>query len=89
MHPRAAYGLKGNTTHIELEDEWWNGSTEPFDRLRYVRVLCDAEQLELSEYPKDKFLNVSQEIQLDDLVPGLSSDKPIVVSGVQRRTGED
>lgn len=84
---RSAYGIKGNTTHISLEDEWWPDVDDVnFDRFRKVRVLCDPERLHLAEKPEPEILPNSNRLELDALVPGLHSGKWVAISGVPQRS---
>ena len=83
---RAAYGLTGQVTRLELAADWWNPVIEPkaegdrFDVLRATTVFCRSEELPLADVPiTDKVCQ--GELELDRLYDGLRSGRWMILSG--------
>ncbi|MFO0979780.1 MAG: hypothetical protein U0996_25500 [Planctomycetaceae bacterium] len=85
--PRTAYGVKGNASELRLTNVWWPANrnqatpSEFADVIRNTRVLCDAEMLSLADTPEADGLEPSVQIECDALLEGLSSSKPVIISG--------
>jgi hypothetical protein len=86
---RSAYGLKNNTTIVDLLTKWWNPSsddnslpgTDGFDLIRQTKVFCDAEELPLAEEPILDTVGDSDSITLDEMLDGLGIERPVFVVG--------
>jgi hypothetical protein len=89
LHPRTAYGIRGNATRLILAAEWWSGRPAVFDQalfvdvMRRTRILCDAELLELAEAPEPPHLPPGYFIECDAVIPGLDVGRHVIVEGVK------
>jgi hypothetical protein len=83
---RAAYGLTGRVTRLELAADWWNPVIEPkaegdrFDVLRATTVFCQSEELTLADVPIGDAV-CDKELELDRLYDGLRSGRWMILSG--------
>lgn len=92
QRPRAARGLKGNTTELQVDPTWWPQRVIAAlpdlalltDLIQSTRVLCDSEELELAEAPiKPETMERTDTIECGEFLPGLSAGKRVVFEGKQ------
>jgi hypothetical protein len=92
IHPRTAYGVHGNVTHVVLDSDWRRtGEGEPSfqEIIRNTSVLCDAQRLELAEEPISEYLETTASIECDGVVTGLDPGRNVIIEGVQQLAGGD
>jgi hypothetical protein len=91
--PRNVYGLRGNATRIDVGATWWpeggkpQSDTELQAVLQGTRVLCDAEELELAEQPRQDPVGPASSIECDGVVPGLHAGRKVIIEGAELHAG--
>ncbi len=88
---RAAYGITGKSTRVELSEPWLQ-STPPdtFAVIRGTAVFAQCEELTLAEEPIDPVVEAlcGKEIELAGLYDGLQPGRWLILSGDRTDAGE-
>ncbi|HEV8580967.1 MAG TPA: putative baseplate assembly protein [Thermoanaerobaculia bacterium] len=90
---RAAYGITGKSTRVELDQTWLQFATyhpDTFAVIRGTSVFTQCEELELAEEPIDPVVEevCGKEIELVGLYDGLQPGRWLILSGDRTDVGE-
>jgi predicted phage baseplate assembly protein len=78
--PRTAYGMSGNSTRLDVDQDWWYGNQDSMSTLRGTYVYGQTEELTLIEEPL--LTDVSGiELELGDLYKEFTSGRWVILSG--------
>ncbi|HTG33542.1 MAG TPA: putative baseplate assembly protein [Thermoanaerobaculia bacterium] len=84
---RAAYGISGKSTRVELLDPWLDFKKDSFAVIRGTAVFAQSEKLPLAEVPIPEPL-CGGEVELAGLYDGLQPGRWLIVSGERADVGQ-